>query len=64
LFLSTDTHFNASALLDFWTFLELHFKKLHATHCAKLSALLHPFNGIFPGQSGLTSTRKVNHSGF
>ena len=25
---------------------------------------LHPFNGIFPGQSGSDGTRKVNHSGF
>jgi len=26
--------------------------------------LLHPFNGLFPGQLGWACTRKVNHSGF
>jgi len=26
--------------------------------------LLHPFNSLFPGQSGWAGTRKVNHSGF
>jgi len=26
--------------------------------------LLHPFNGLFPGQPGYAGTRKVNYSGF
>jgi len=29
-----------------------------------LLLVVHPFKGLFPGQSGQAGTRKVNHSGF